>query len=309
MLSPTRNLLTILIPTFNRATELQKLIEVLVPVLSETPEVDLIVSSNGSTDGTQELLQQIKGLERVRVVEQPINYGMHIHLAWLYGQAQGRYLWMIGDDDMVEPELVERICQKLQEDPNLGWVHLPHAFCPQNEEPLCSLRPERDERYPEGRALFAPYIRWLTFITANVIRSDLLQPQLRKLAFDNYFWPASLLMMAVAHSPACVINDCRIKAGPDITWQDKIHEVIDFHLPKAILNSSVLSRREIRLCLTRRYVDSPSHLDRLTFLQPLLLLRIFRAAPNLCNASFIWRVSKKVLKKLFNTPSPRTPAM
>jgi glycosyltransferase involved in cell wall biosynthesis len=105
--------------------------------------VDLIISSNGASDGTADVLKDLGELSKVRVVVQPVNYGMHIHLAWLYGQAQGKYLWMIGDDDLVEPILLERICEKLREEPDLGWIHLPHAFYQRDADPVYSLRPDR----------------------------------------------------------------------------------------------------------------------------------------------------------------------
>src|SRR3954470_10467928 len=145
------HLLTILVPTFNRRKNLEELLKVLLPAVRNAPQVQLLVSSNGSSDGTDQILAPLRALPRVQVFEQPINYGMHIHLAWLYGQARGKYLWMLGDDDLIEPDLLPLVVEKLRLNPSWGCLHLPHRFQPVSGEPLLSLKPEVDSQFDRGR--------------------------------------------------------------------------------------------------------------------------------------------------------------
>ena len=264
--------------------------------------MELVVSNNGSTDGTAGYLDSLDVQARVRVYHQPVNLGATLHVGWLYGQARGTFLWMIGDDDMIEPDLVEIVCDTLRRNPALGWILLPHRF-PQGPVPVASPCPAVPEFHASSRELFPSWLLWMTFVTANVIRTRSTQAVLPRLRFDTSYWPMTMLMMAVADQPAAVLNVCKIEGGSEITWADEAQVISNIQLPHAILNCAVLSNSEKRACLRRRYTAQPEYLDRLTWLRPGLLLRIFWVAPQLCNPAFFARVVRKVCRRLFTSRS------
>ena len=286
-------LLSILIPTYNREKDLRRLLAVVIPFVERTCDVELIVSNNGSVDGTAAFIESLAENPRIRIVNQPIGYGVHIHLGWIYGQARGRFLWMIGDDDMVESTLMERVCGILRAEPELGWIHLPHRFIGL-DKPVNSPCPPEVQRIAKGREIFPSHLRWITFVTANVIRSSGVHTSLPKLRFNHSFWPMTLLTMATAELPAMILNECKIEGGLEITWKDEVSEISNFHLPIAIFESPVFTIEEQRAALLVHYTSQPEYLDRLIFLRPSLLLRIFRRCPKLCSLSFVGRVIKKV---------------
>lgn len=292
-------LLSILVPSWNRENYLRRLLGVLLPVVGDNPLVELVVSNNGSTDGTAAFLDSLGGRTRVRVHHQPVNLGATIHIGWIYGQAHGTYLWMIGDDDLIESDLVATVCQILTSNPSLGWIHLPHKFT-KGDDSLLSTCPAGRVQVGQGRELFPIYFRWLTFVTANVIRTDLLQRALPGVRFELSYWPAALLMTAVADQPATVLNERKVQGGWERTWADEFHEVTHFHLPLAVLNHRALSPAEKQDCLRKLYAMLPELLDRLIWLRPSLLLRIFRAAPQLCSPGFFTRVARKACRRLLS---------
>jgi hypothetical protein len=295
----SEGLLSILVPTWNREQDLRTLLGQLLPLVAANPALDLVVSNNCSPDGTRAYLDGLGPWPRVRIVHQPINYGPNLHTAWLYGQARGRYLWLIGDDDHIEPDLPGQVCDILRQDPALAWVHIPHRWWSRSKVySLASQRPPAPVRCAKARVLFPVYFRWITFLTSNVMRTDLLQAALPRMTFSTGFWPVTLLMESMAEHPAYVLAEYQISAGAEITWSEQAQGLFHFDLPLTALNSPVLSPREKRQCLIERYRGAEEYLDRLIWLRPSLLLRIFRTAPSLCSPAFFSRVAKKGFRNL-----------
>lgn len=274
-------LLTIIVPTWNRRKNLQELLPILLPELDRQPDIDLLVSNNASPDDTAAYLNSLPSHPRLRVIHQPINYGSMVHLAWLYGQAEGRWFWMICDDDLVTPDAVAFVCATLRARPELGWVHLPHKYPSDVREPLCSRMPASDTSFAKGREAFATYTPWFTFVTSNVIRSTLLQQRLPRFRLATDFWPMGLLMEAVAEEAAFVPARCLVHGGWEISWADRRVEVMHCGFPTEILLSRVLNRSEKAACLRQWYRTMPDHLSRLVVLSPALLARILLTEPRL----------------------------
>lgn len=100
----SRPLLTLCIPTWNRAHELRLLLEVLAPQVADAQDVELLISDNQSTDETPAVLEQAiaKGL-RCRYVRNAENIGADANFLQCYRLAQGKHVWIFGDDDVLLP--------------------------------------------------------------------------------------------------------------------------------------------------------------------------------------------------------------
>src|SRR5579859_6264340 len=99
----TRPLLTVAIPTWNRAPYLE---QNLSQLLSETamlrPDlVEILVSDNASTDETAATVEKIRqsGLV-VRYVRNERNMGWAFNFAQCFDLAVGKYVVLLGDDDV-----------------------------------------------------------------------------------------------------------------------------------------------------------------------------------------------------------------
>ncbi|MGI8557472.1 MAG: glycosyltransferase family 2 protein [Solirubrobacteraceae bacterium] len=97
-------LVSIAIPTFNRAATLER---ALASALAQThPETEILVSDNASTDATAELCAAHAG--RVRYLRQPRNVGPTENFNTLFRECRGDYVLMLADDDWLDPDYVER---------------------------------------------------------------------------------------------------------------------------------------------------------------------------------------------------------
>lgn len=101
-------LLTIAIPTFNRAATLDALLRVLEPQLAQFPQVELLVSDNASEDHTPQVTAEAQsrfaaaGLH-LQVQRHTSNIGSDANFASCYATARGTFFWICGDDDLIVP--------------------------------------------------------------------------------------------------------------------------------------------------------------------------------------------------------------
>src|SRR5580765_7156828 len=98
--------LTIVIPTLNRDYCVARAVD---SALAQTsPDVDIIVSNNGSTDRTRELLGRYAD-PRLRVFYHPTTMPVAVHSNLLIDEARGELIVALSDDDWLEPTFAERM--------------------------------------------------------------------------------------------------------------------------------------------------------------------------------------------------------
>jgi abequosyltransferase len=116
----SRPLLTIAVPTFNRAQYLTDLLAILEPQLAALPQVELFVSDNASEDRTQEVIADASTRfaacgARLRTHRHAVNIGSDANFASCYHAARGHFFWMCGDDDIIVPGALARILPHLED--------------------------------------------------------------------------------------------------------------------------------------------------------------------------------------------------
>lgn len=111
-------LLSILIPTYNGASKyldrtLNSIIEGVK--LCDERSIEIIVSSNASTDNTLELIKQFEDYQYIKCFSNDINIGFARNIIKLTDEyAKGKYGWVIGDDDVIIPSAIPAIVEELR---------------------------------------------------------------------------------------------------------------------------------------------------------------------------------------------------
>lgn len=122
MSSPDRPLLSVIMPTHNRAEFIRESIE---SALGQTwAPLELIVVDNGSTDGTSEILAQFG--DRIRVLHRD-NRGPSPARNLGLSVARGKYVGFLDSDDLWEPDMAARAIAHLEQHPKQplvagGWT-------------------------------------------------------------------------------------------------------------------------------------------------------------------------------------------
>jgi abequosyltransferase len=171
---PGRPLLTIAIPTYNRAKKLHGLLSNLFVQLADQPAVELIVSDNASSDETPAVIEEFekRGL-KLRHLRNEVNVGLDGNFLRCFMQSRGKYLWILGDDDIVVPGGMGKILSMLQA-ADYDLVHLClYAF---KDDYLAERRYDRYNRIAQIVPNGLPFIQkvgiQITFMSANIVNKD-----------------------------------------------------------------------------------------------------------------------------------------
>ena len=115
-MSYSRPLLTIAIPTYNRAELLDLALSVLVPQAGLHPDVEVLVSDNCSPDDTPAVVGRYLGQARLRYRRHEVNIGSDANFLSCFDDAAGKYFWLCGDDDVIVAGALDRLMARLHTD-------------------------------------------------------------------------------------------------------------------------------------------------------------------------------------------------
>ena len=93
-------ILSLIIPTYNRANELLLLLSDLENIIETHGNcVQVVICNNASTDATGLLIEQylLSWPKSVKVIARKINLGMEGNIACAMNEGDGKYIWMISD--------------------------------------------------------------------------------------------------------------------------------------------------------------------------------------------------------------------
>lgn len=119
-------LLTIGIPTYNREEFLKENIDALFPQLHDYLEdIEIIIADNASEDNTRMVVENAseKYNVPVRYKCHENNIGPENNAVWIVDNCKGKYLYLMGDDDILSPNFIEIIFPLLKSKENYVALH------------------------------------------------------------------------------------------------------------------------------------------------------------------------------------------
>ena len=115
---------SILIPTFNRAEKLLrllKIIEIETSILNVKTQIDVIVSDNASKDNTAKIMDEFTTTHfNFFYFRQTQNLGFDANIKFLYEKSRTDFVWYIADDDIPLPGSLLKVIETITEkDPDV----------------------------------------------------------------------------------------------------------------------------------------------------------------------------------------------
>jgi abequosyltransferase len=184
-------LLTIAIPTYNRADLLDKQLAWLAKsIKGSESECEIIISDNCSGDHTQEVVKKWQLLLENTTFKyniNPENVGVMRNIAYCIKAATSKYVWTISDDDRIDEKTVSALVNILNTEPDLTLLIL--NFSCRHEitgeliyERCYEIEDEKVET--DGKAVFERCLQenrsGVQLMSAQVYRTDLAQAALQK---------------------------------------------------------------------------------------------------------------------------------
>ncbi len=165
-------LLTIAIPTHNRAWCLRELLPVLANELKDEPRVELIISDNASPDDTPSVCKTLWLVGFALTTSAMLKTsGPTQTFCSALSSARGKYVWIFSDDDLIVPGGLAKIlayCEAAEYD--LVWVSS-YSFG-KFHKPL-AVKARRDAIEISDPVAYVKRIHvFFTFITGNIINKD-----------------------------------------------------------------------------------------------------------------------------------------
>jgi len=199
----TQPLLSLCIPTFNRARYLASLLESLsVQLEGFAYPYEIVVSDNASTDETPRVVERHAAALHIRYIRQAENIGCFANVQFVMMQAAGRYVVYLSDDDCILGEPLASTISRMEADPGIVVTFAPwklYDLVAQKEQGQFydvpqDLHVERDQH----GELLDHVLRHHIFPEIHVARRDALQrlmPRINEHAFYAFVHAADYLSL------------------------------------------------------------------------------------------------------------------
>lgn len=121
---PVVPLLSVCIPTFNRAANLRSLFRTLIAIRERFGhEIEFCVSNNASDDATREVIDEFTSPLALQVFHQARNIGGTLNMIAVVQMMRGQWGMLLGDDDELVAEALGALLQELKRaGPATRWI-------------------------------------------------------------------------------------------------------------------------------------------------------------------------------------------
>ena len=179
-----RPILSVCISTYNRAEWLASSLRNWT-AQHPTPhqDVELFICDNASSDHTSEIVQPYLDRSDFVYHKNTVNVGMLGNLRETAHLAQGNYIWIIGDDDLLLPGAIDRVLNVINNNQDIALVYLNYAYTREDDarnikdmekffKEATPIAPAEEDRIGPIRDICARNENFFTAIYTLVFRRD-----------------------------------------------------------------------------------------------------------------------------------------
>jgi glycosyltransferase involved in cell wall biosynthesis len=258
---PPQTLLTIAIPTYNRAVHLDAQLQWAVASINgRWEQCQLLVSDNASADQTQAVCEKWRARlgDRLHLVRQPNNLGLAGNIAFCINHAAGEYVWTVSDDDVMRPDAVTTVLATLGARPELAFLHMNFRYvhAPSGRVTEDRLYKHEEDRYASPALSLVEECLLSTdegimFMSVNVMKRALAVASLSQWpeAARNIALPMYLAAYVAARGPMALLAEpvCDAMTGRP-SWEDRDVAILFKEIPE-------IYRQMIKLGYDRRVMN------------------------------------------------------
>lgn len=167
-------LLTIIIPTYNRANNLSLLLRTLATELYGLGgKVDIIIGDNASSDNTASVISTfLESVPTAKILRHSSNIGPEENFCRCIDISNTRFLWILGDDDLPKSGVISQILKYLSAaNPDLlylksQWLSRIHSSEDGSQVQLFDVKEVSRENFAQQVNV------WVTFISGMIVNFD-----------------------------------------------------------------------------------------------------------------------------------------
>lgn len=229
--------LSICIATFKRAAFIGETLDSILPQCGEG--VELVLVDGASPDNTEEV---VKGYQRrfprLRYFRQPVNKGVDEDFSTAVSLAQGRYCWLMSDDDLLKPGAVNEVLRHIRDGYSLILANAEVKDSRMERVLLDRKVPVQENRVylvGEDEGYFVDAGQYLSFIGCVIIDKKIWDKRDKNSYFGTVFIHVGVIFQAPMPAPVLLIARplVSIRYG-NAQWSARGFEIWMFKWPKLI---------------------------------------------------------------------------
>lgn len=133
-------LISVIILTYNQENYIKYAIE---SVINQNYEnLEIIVNDDCSTDNTVSKIKEIQD-NRIKLIQAKYNQGINAGLDNAIKQANGKYTIILGGDDMLVPNYIDKVLETFNNNPDIGVVYCNLIPIDENNIPYKNIPPKK----------------------------------------------------------------------------------------------------------------------------------------------------------------------
>jgi glycosyltransferase domain-containing protein len=170
------------------------------------PNLEVIISDNGSDDRTQELCEQLAyNNPAIRYFRQPANIGLVPNFEFVRAHARGEFFMWIADDDKLEPGILKKYVSFLLENPDYTLVSGQIKYWSNHRLQFCEKDLTMDWESPMARCLnYYSKVVYGALFHGLMRRKEAEQIPLRNIIGNDFHFVASLAYLGKIKHLDCV---------------------------------------------------------------------------------------------------------
>lgn len=282
-----QKVLSLCFPTYNRGWCIKEQIKRLQSCpLEIIDKIEILISDNCSTDDTQEIVEHAISQGFVcTYIRNETNLGMDGNFVSCFRKAKGKYVWLLGDDDIILINSLKKIVNQLDNSKEYGLLHLSMTKRLKGEDFIV---------YDDKDQLCKDISYWFTFISSNIVRAKYVKDVPFEKYMGTWFTLIPLYLLALHREAYNVIGTLQVfEAGKDTkrnggynfftVFVENFQNILYEHMEKGVLSLESFNyiKKDIFETFIRRHIYS-------------LLLKNEKSEYNIDNA---WSILFKYYRK------------
>lgn len=239
---PKQPILSICIATYNRARFIGSTLDSIIPQLTDACEI--VVLDSSPNEDTADVVAHLRGCSQLRYIKQCENRGVDEDYDRTVQHANGKYCWLMTDDDLMRPGAVKHVLGLLQRDVSLLIVNVEiRDFSLTRIIQRGWLNRDSDETYQPHQMdnLFVAVGEILKYIGCVIIKRGVWMARERKRYYGSWFVHVGVLFQAPLPSDSVIVaQPCIVlRMGNAKTFSSKIAELVWDKWPSILESSSL----------------------------------------------------------------------
>jgi glycosyltransferase involved in cell wall biosynthesis len=165
--------LSICIPTYNRSNHLINCLESIYLTNSKNQlQFEICISDNGSSDDTELKVMEFQKKMSIKYSRNSTNLGIPQNFINVVDMASGEFVWLIGDDDLLLPDSLDKLFFLFTENPDVNFFYI-NSFHLHTDYVLSYTQPFNTKNLPLNMKPFSSYTK-----TGCLQFFDLINPEI-----------------------------------------------------------------------------------------------------------------------------------